>query len=230
MHKTARLFPATTLSVALAFGAVVLAAQGRPANATGECKDGTFTSAAAKSGACSGHGGVKTWFAEDKADAKGAKEDAKSVGKSAAGLAKATGAATKDAAKATGSATKDAAGATKDATATAGTATAKGATAAGNATKDAAETTGKATAKGATAAAGATKDAAETTGKAAAKGATATGNATKDAAGSVKNAVKGRPSDAPQDATAKCKDGTYSHAKQHAGACSGHGGVAEWYQ
>ncbi len=29
-------------------------------------------------------------------------------------------------------------------------------------------------------------------------------------------------------ATAKCKDGTYSHAKQHKGACSKHGGVAEW--
>lgn len=29
-------------------------------------------------------------------------------------------------------------------------------------------------------------------------------------------------------ATAKCKDGSYSHAKQHSGACSKHGGVAEW--
>ena len=32
------------------------------------------------------------------------------------------------------------------------------------------------------------------------------------------------------DATAKCKDGTYSHAKTHQGACSRHGGVAEWYK
>jgi hypothetical protein len=40
--------------------------------------------------------------------------------------------------------------------------------------------------------------------------------------------VKLKPFDAPEDATAKCKDGTYSHAKQHRGACSGHGGVAEW--
>ncbi len=29
-------------------------------------------------------------------------------------------------------------------------------------------------------------------------------------------------------ATARCKDGSYSHAKTHRGACSGHGGVAEW--
>ncbi len=31
--------------------------------ATGTCKDGTSTSAASKSGACSGHGGVKDWYA-----------------------------------------------------------------------------------------------------------------------------------------------------------------------
>ncbi len=29
-------------------------------------------------------------------------------------------------------------------------------------------------------------------------------------------------------ATAKCKDGTMSHAKTHSGACSKHGGVAQW--
>lgn len=29
-------------------------------------------------------------------------------------------------------------------------------------------------------------------------------------------------------ATARCKDGTYSHAKTHSGACSRHGGVAEF--
>lgn len=29
-------------------------------------------------------------------------------------------------------------------------------------------------------------------------------------------------------ATAKCKDGTYSHSKTHTGSCSGHGGVASW--
>jgi len=32
----------------------------------------------------------------------------------------------------------------------------------------------------------------------------------------------------PAGATAKCKDGTYSHAKTHQGACSRHGGVAQW--
>jgi len=29
-------------------------------------------------------------------------------------------------------------------------------------------------------------------------------------------------------ATAKCKDGTFSHSKHHTGTCSHHGGVAQW--
>jgi hypothetical protein len=32
----------------------------------------------------------------------------------------------------------------------------------------------------------------------------------------------------PTGATAKCKDGTYSKSKTHSGACSHHGGVAEF--
>lgn len=33
----------------------------------------------------------------------------------------------------------------------------------------------------------------------------------------------------PQGATAKCRDNSYSNTKTHAGACSHHGGVAQWY-
>src|SRR5205823_14734989 len=33
----------------------------------------------------------------------------------------------------------------------------------------------------------------------------------------------------PANATAKCKDGTYSAAKNERGACSRHGGIAQWY-
>jgi Protein of unknown function (DUF3761) len=32
----------------------------------------------------------------------------------------------------------------------------------------------------------------------------------------------------PTGAIAQCKDGTYSHSKQHTGACSHHGGVSKW--
>lgn len=32
----------------------------------------------------------------------------------------------------------------------------------------------------------------------------------------------------PTGATGQCKDGTYTHATHHSGACSSHGGVAKW--
>jgi Protein of unknown function (DUF3761) len=43
-------------------------------------------------------------------------------------------------------------------------------------------------------------------------------------------AERGQPAVPPGagNATAKCKDGTYSYSKRHSGACSHHGGVAEW--
>lgn len=154
MVRTLRhVISASCVMAVVSFSApIYLNAQTRPANATAECKDGSFSEAKTKRGACSGHGGVKTWFADS-----AAKKDIKAAGKETKAAAKATGEATKDAAK-------------------------------------------------------------------------ATGNAVKEGTKSAANAIKGKPSDAPQDATAKCKDGTYSHAKQHRGACSGHGGVADWYK
>ena len=47
---------------------MALAAQAQaPAGSSGECKDGTYTSAAKKRGACAAHGGVKDWYETKKA-------------------------------------------------------------------------------------------------------------------------------------------------------------------
>ena len=129
-----------------------VSAQTKPANATAQCKDGTYSTAKTRRGACSGHGGVATWFADDSKSTKSAAKETKADAKRA-----------------------------------------------GKATEETGKTAARATREGASA----TRDATRTVSK---------------------------PSDAPADATAKCKDGTYSRAKQHRGACSGHGGVAEWYK
>lgn len=39
----------------------------------------------------------------------------------------------------------------------------------------------------------------------------------------------GSGSEVPSGATGRCNDGTYTYATHHQGACSHHGGVAEWF-
>ena len=63
--------------LAVAFLAVSAHAQSTPpAGATGLCKDGTYTMAAKKSGACGGHQGVKQWLAASPAPAASPKAPA----------------------------------------------------------------------------------------------------------------------------------------------------------
>jgi hypothetical protein len=63
MKIKATLLAAFALSVCSIANAQVPA--GAPAGTTGMCNDGSYSSAASKSGACRGHKGIKTWYVAD---------------------------------------------------------------------------------------------------------------------------------------------------------------------
>jgi hypothetical protein len=172
-----------------------------PKNATAQCADNTYSTAKTDRGACSKHGGVKTWW----------------------GPAPSTSAPAPSAKRTNPPASSQP---------TSSNAMPAGSTAQ---CKDGSYSSAK-TKRGACAGHGGVGtwfgDTAPTTPAAPPKGAppSPAPPSASPATRTPSTTVSKPPADAPQNATAKCNDGTYSFAKQHRGACSRHKGVAEWYK
>lgn len=139
----------------------------KPKDATAQCVDGSYSRAKTQQGACSSHGGVKTWFGETASAPVPPSPERVSTSKRAPTPSKAA-------------------------------------------------------------------KAPSTTSKAApppsATSAPEPTTLPPAATSSAKAPTVATTTATPANAIAKCKDGTFSYAKTHSGACSHHGGVAEWYK
>ena len=235
----------------LSLGGAAVAAQA-PAGATAKCKDGTYSTAKSSQGRCSKHGGVAQLLnTTSTSTSRSAPTTTKSTARTrtaAGGVPIGATFECKDGSYSTAKTTSGAcsrhggvdhalggAAATPPAPASSrsrSTSTAPSGGEASGATfqcKDGSYSKAR-SAQGACSSHGgvdhaltaepAASPAATTTPAAAAGGSAASGKAPTVA----------RPFDAPANATAKCRDGTYSASQQHSGSCSHHGGVAEWYQ
>ena len=111
-----RIFSASILAAVLAFGVPALAQKpaSAPKDSTAQCKDDTFSKAKTEQGACSSHGGVKTWWGAEAAPPPAAAKPAPP-----AGAKPASPAAAKSAPKESASASKPKAQTAKPAGATA---------------------------------------------------------------------------------------------------------------
>jgi hypothetical protein len=223
-------FLASLLVVTFAIPSFAQKPANAPKNATAQCTDGTFSTAKKEQGACSKHGGVKTWWGASPTTTPTTSPKPTTTAP-AKGASPATG----------GTATKASAPAGSTGQCNDGTYT-KAKTEKGACSNHGGLKTWFANA-GSTPAPAAPAPTTSPKATAPAPSATPTNPPPPPAPAATAppktatptntqapTATKTAPADAPQGATAKCKDGTYSKAQQHRGACSRHGGVAEWYK
>ena len=234
----------------LGLGGSALAAQA-PAGATAKCKDGTYSTAKSSQGRCSNHGGVaqllNTTATRTSSAARTTTKSTASTSTAAKGVPIGATFQCKDGSYSTAKTSTGACSrhggvdhptgggaASRAAPAAGAAASAPAGGAPASATfqcKDGTYSTAKTSQGACSRHGGVDHSLTGTAGAAAAPAAPATpAVAAGGSAASGKAPTVARPGDAPANATAKCRDGTYSASQQHSGSCSHHGGVAEWYQ
>lgn len=182
----------------VAIGAASSLAAQAPEGATAKCKDDTYSTSTSHRGACKGHGGVAEWLSTAKATKTKSEKKSKTEAKAAA---------------------------TETAVAPAGPPPA-GATAT---CKDGTYSTSSSHRGACKGHGGVSEWLAKTETKTKTTSKKEKAAAASETAAPAATAAKTAPSGAaPGDATAQCKDGSYSHAHHHRGACSRHGGVQQW--
>lgn len=193
------------LVVAFAFSQSAVA-KSKPKNATAQCKDGTYSTAKTQQGACSKHGGVQSWFGDATSSTTVAtKTETRTTTHTKTSIPKGATAQCKD-------------GSYSKAKTQEGACSKHGGVQtwlAGN------STTAPATAARANENEERSNDN---------RTASTTETHGRETPTHTEASTVTRGAGTPATATAKCKDGSFSYSKQHSGACSHHGGVAEWYR
>lgn len=209
----------------LVAGSLPAVAQAKPKDATAQCKDGSYSQAKTERGACSGHGGVGTWYGASKAEPTPANKSAGSASKSE----KPPVAAPKETTRGAAAAPAGATGQCKDGTYTSakserGACSGHGGVA--NWTGTAARTAPPVAPPPPSAAPAPPAPRPAATANPPAKAPPAPSTAERPSTAQIQTP----PAGAPEHATAQCNDGTFSMSKQHRGACSGHKGVKAWFK